>query len=164
MTDANAMPKPGQAAPDFSLAAGPDQQMSLSDLRGAPAILAFYPADWSPVCSDEMALYQAVLPQFEQYGAAMVGISVDSVWCHRAFADSRGIAFPLLADFQPKGTVSSRYGVYDTRDGVSERALFVIDDLGVVTWSHLSPRGVNPGADGVIAALETLEATREVAS
>jgi peroxiredoxin len=138
--------------------------MTLSDLRGSPAILAFYPADWSPVCTDEMALYQAVLPQFERYGASLVGISVDSVWSHRAFASSRGIQFPLLADFHPKGTVSSRYGVYDALDGVSERALFVLDDLGMVIWSHLSPRGTNPGADGVIAALETIEATREVAS
>jgi peroxiredoxin len=148
------MPSPGQAAPGFTLPSGPGESIDLADLFGGPVILAFYPADFSPVCSDQMALYQAVSPEFERYGAAMVGISVDSVWCHRAFADSRRIEFPLLADFEPKGEVSRTYGVYG--DGTSERALFVLDDEGTVAWNYLSPIDVNPGADGILDALEAL--------
>ncbi len=130
--------------------------MTLSDLRGRPVILAFYPADWSPVCSDQMALYQAVLPLFEGYRASILGVSVDGVWCHRAFAKSRNLAFPLLADFEPKGVVSRRYGSYDPSSGESERNLFVLDPAGQVFWSHRSPLGVNPGADGILAALDAM--------
>jgi peroxiredoxin len=156
MTETRTMPGQGQAAPPLSLPADPDQRVDIADLRGSPVILAFYPADFSPVCTDQMALYQAVMPEFERYDATMLGISVDGVWCHRAFADSRGIAYPLLSDFEPKGEASRRYGVY-SEDGVSERALFVLDADGNVAWNYLSPRGVNPGADGILTALEALE-------
>lgn len=148
--------QPGQAAPDFTLPATPDQMLSLADLRGAPVVLAFYPADWSPVCGDQMALYNQILPEFRRLGAQLVGISVDGVWCHAAFAGERGLHFPLLADFEPKGAVARRYGVYREHEGTSERALFVIDAGGVVRWSHVSPVGINPGADGILAALEAL--------
>ena len=150
------MPGPGEPAPDFTLPAGPDHSLTLSELRGRPVVLAFYPADWSPVCTDQMALYQAVRPVFDEYGAAVLGLSVDGVWCHRAFADNRNLHFPLLADFEPKGAVSRAYGSYDTATGESERNLFVIDPQGEVFWSHRSPTGVNPGADGILAALEAM--------
>ena len=147
---------PGTEAPDFALQSTPDQRVSLSDFRGRPVILAFYPEDWSPVCSDQMALYQEVMPEFHRYDAELMGISVDGSWCHLAFAKDRNLHFPLLADFEPKGEVSKAYGVYRTGDGTSERALFVIDSEGVVRWSYVSPVGVNPGADGILRALESL--------
>jgi peroxiredoxin len=146
----------GAAAPDFSLHSTPDQLVSLSDFRGAPLILAFYPADWSPVCGDQMALYNEVLSEFHKHKAAIVGISVDGSWCHAAFALDRKLHFPLLSDFEPKGGVARKYGVYRDRDGVCERALFVIDPNGTISWSYLSPVGVNPGADGILDALEAL--------
>jgi peroxiredoxin len=148
----------GTAAPDFKLRSTPDQLVSLSDFRGSPVILAFYPADWSPVCGDQMALYNEILPEFRRFNANLVGISVDGVWCHTAFAKDRKLHFPLLADFEPKGAVAQNYGAYRPQDGVSERALFVIDSEGTIRWSYLSPIGVNPGADGILAALENLAA------
>lgn len=147
---------PGSAAPAFSLPATADQRLSLMELRGHPVILSFYPADWSPVCGDQLALYNQLLPEFRRYGAQLVGISVDGVWCHAAFAEARHLHFPLLADFQPKGEVARRYGVYREQDGVCERALFVIDAQGIVRWSYVSPLGINPGADGILEALEAL--------
>jgi len=147
---------PGAAAPDFELHSTPDQKVSLRDFRGRPVILAFYPADWSPVCGDQMALYNEVLPEFKRFNAEMIGISVDGIWCHLAFAHDRKLRFPLLADFEPKGAVASAYGAYRAQDGTSERALFVIDGKGTIRWSYLSPVGVNPGADGILAALEEL--------
>ncbi|MGA9725139.1 MAG: redoxin domain-containing protein [Candidatus Binatus sp.] len=147
---------PGTPAPDFSLHTTPDQLVSLSDFRGAPLIVAFYPADWSPVCGDQMGLYNEILGEFHKFKAQIVGISVDGPWCHDAFARDRNLHFPLLADFEPKGGVSRRYGAYRAGDGVSERALFVIDPNGTISWSYLSPVGVNPGADGILEALEAL--------
>jgi len=146
----------GSEAPVFELPSTPDQTVSLAELRGQPVILAFYPEDWSPVCSDQMALYQEVLPEFRKFNAELVGISVDSVWCHLAFAKDRNLHFPLLSDFEPKGEVARSYGVYRAKEGTSERALFVIDADGIVRWSYLSPVGVNPGADGILRALESL--------
>jgi peroxiredoxin (alkyl hydroperoxide reductase subunit C) len=147
---------PGTKAPDFTLKKSPDATLSLSELKGRPVILVFYPADWSPVCGDELALFNEVLPEFRRYDAQLVGISVDSVWCHKAYAKSRNLDFPLLADFEPKGEVSRKYGAYRQQDGFSERALFVIDGTGVIRWSYLSEVSKNPGADGVLAALEEL--------
>jgi len=147
----------GVEAPDFSLPSTPDQKVRLLELRGSPVILAFYPADWSPVCGDQMALYNEVLPAFRQHRAQILGISVDGAWCHRAFAEARKLHFPLLADFEPKGEVARAYGVYRDQDGTSERALFVIDGKGAVRWAYVSPVGVNPGADGILDALEALE-------
>ncbi len=151
---------PGAAAPDFSLHSTPDQLVSLSDFRGAPLIVAFYPADWSPVCGDQMALYNEVLAEFHKFKAAIVGISVDGSWCHDAFAQNRKLHFPLLADFEPKGAVARKYGAYRDHEGVCERALFVIDSKGTIAWSYLSPVGVNPGADGILDALEALAAKK----
>jgi peroxiredoxin len=148
--------QPGTPAADFTLQTRPEQSVSLGHFREKPLIMAFYPADWSPVCSDQMALYSQVLPEFERYGAAIVGISVDGAWCHLAFAAERKIRFPLLADFEPKGEVSRRYGVYDSAEGTSERALFVLDGEGVIRWSYVSPSEINPGADGILTALEAM--------
>jgi peroxiredoxin len=154
---ASSQPLPvGTPAPDFDLASGPDSRVRLSDLRGKPVILVFYPADWSPVCGDELALFNEILPEFQRHDAELLGISVDGVWCHRAYQQARNLNFPLLSDFEPKGAVSRAYGAYRPRDGFSERALFVIDRDGVVRWSYLSPVDVNPGADGVLNALEQM--------
>lgn len=153
--ESNAL-QPGSPAPDFNLYSTPDQTVALHEFRGQPVILAFYPADWSPVCGDQMALYNEILPEFQRYGAQLLGVSVDGKWCHSAFAQHRNLRFPLLADFEPKGAVARSYGIYREQDGVSERALFVIDADGVVRWSYVSPIGVNPGADGILTALETM--------
>lgn len=158
MNEHRALLAPGTQAPDFTLAATQGTTTSLRDLRGKPVILAFYPADWSPVCSDQMALYNEILPEFERLGATLLGISVDGKWCHTAFAERGKFRFPLLADFEPKGAVSRAYGAYDAAEGTSERALFVIDAAGTIRWSYLSPKGVNPGADGILRALEGLTA------
>ena len=147
---------PGTPAPEFTLHVTPDQNLSLSELRGKPVILAFYPADWSPVCGDQMALYNEIHSEFQKYEAQILGISVDGVWCHEAFAKDRHLHFPLLADFEPKGAVAQMYGVYRKADGVCERALFVIDKNGIITWSYVSPIAVNPGADGILEALDKL--------
>jgi peroxiredoxin len=147
---------PGGQAPEFDLRATPDQFVRLSDFRGRTLIIAFYPADWSPVCTDQMALYNEVLPEFQRFGAELVGISIDHAWCHIAFAQHRNLHFPLLADFHPKGDVARRYGVYDDGIGMSERALFIVDGDGVIRWSYVSPIGVNPGADGILNVLESM--------
>ncbi len=147
---------PGTPAPDFTLHVTPDQNLSLSELRGKPVILAFYPADWSPVCGDQMALYNEIHSEFQKYEAQILGISVDGVWCHEAFAKDRHLHFPLLADFEPKGAVAQTYGVYRKADGVCERALLVIDKNGIIRWSYVSPIAVNPGADGILEALDKL--------
>jgi peroxiredoxin len=159
MNEGQTMPNilpPGTAAPDFKLHVTPDQTLSLSELRGHPVILTFYPADWSPVCGDQMALYNEVLPEFQKHNAQIIGLSVDGVWCHSAFAKARNLHFPLAADFEPKGDVARAYGAYRDGDGIAERALFVIDKDGVIAWSYCSPIAVNPGADGIIEALENL--------
>ncbi|HEX9512720.1 MAG TPA: redoxin domain-containing protein [Puia sp.] len=146
----------GTKAPDFELYATPDQKIRLSEFAGKNLILAFYPADWSPVCSDQMALYNEMLKYFHKYNAEVLGISVDSKWCHMAFAQDRKLHFPLLADFEPKGEISRLYGVYDDKEGESQRALFVLDSKHNIHWSYLSPVGINPGADGIIEALDDL--------
>jgi peroxiredoxin len=149
--------RPGSRAPDFSLYSTPDQKVSLSDFKGRPVVLAFYPADWSPVCTDQLSLYNQLLPEFEYYNKPeILGISVDGIWSHIAFAKDRNLRFPILSDFEPKGNVSRQYGAFQDKVGESSRALFVIDEHGVVRWSYLSPVGVNPGADGIINALEEM--------
>jgi peroxiredoxin len=148
---------PGAPAPDFELPSTPDQKVMLSDFRGQPVILVFYPEDWSPVCSDQLGLYQAVFPEFQRFNAELLAISVDSAWSHTAFAKDRNLHFPLLSDFEPKGAVAKTYQVYRDSEGTAERALFVIDADGVIRWSYVSPVGVNPGADGILRALEGLD-------
>jgi peroxiredoxin len=151
----------GTPAPDFALKSTPDQIVKLSEFRGRPVVLAFYPADWSPVCGDQMGLYNEMLSEFQEFGAEILGISVDGPWCHAAFSRDRKLHFPLLADFEPKGETARLYGVYRANDGTTERALFVIDAEGVIQWSYVSPVGVNPGADGILSALEELQGQEE---
>jgi len=150
---------PGTPAPDFTLPSSSGGRISLGNFRGRPVVLVFYPADWSPVCGDQVVLYNELLSIFEEYEAQLLGISVDGIWCHRAFAKERNLDFPLLADFEPKGAVAQAYGVYREVGGFSERALFVIDAEGIIRWSYISPIDVNPGADGILTALEVLQHT-----
>jgi peroxiredoxin len=130
----------------------PDQKVKLSDFRGNPVILAFYPADWSPVCGDQMSLYNEILAEFRHHGAQL-GISVDGVWCHRAFADARNLHFPLLADFEPKGDVARAFGVYRTGEGI-ECPSCGDAPVTLVESARDARRGgrgsVNPGADGIL--------------
>jgi peroxiredoxin len=148
----------GTNAPSFDLPVTPDQRAQLSDFQGHNLVMAFYPADWSPVCGDQLALYNEALPEIARHDAALVGISVDGTWCHAAYRESRHLHFPLLADFEPKGEVSKRYGAYEHGLGMSKRALFVIDAEGMIRWSQVSPIGVNPGVNGILTALELIVA------
>ena len=148
--------KKGIKAPDFSLKSTLDQEVSLKDFLGKPVILAFYPADFSPVCGSELTLFNEVLPEFKKYDAQLFGISVDNIWSHLAFAKERNLHFSLLSDFNPKGEISRMYNVYQEKDGLSKRALYVIDKDGVIAWGYISPIGINPGADGILKALEEL--------
>lgn len=150
------MLKNGTKAPDFKLNSTPDQELSLSELKGKKVVLVFYPADWSPVCSDEMSLFNTSMKLFEKDNAIVIGISVDSKWSHMAFAKDRKLQFPLLADFEPKGAVSKLYEVYNDENGHSKRAIYLIDEEGIVRWSYLSPEGLNPGVDGILDALDEL--------
>ncbi len=149
--------KAGVKAPDFSLKSTSDKNVSLKDYRGHTLILLFYPADFSPVCSDELPLYSELIPEFRRFNAEVAAISVDNTWSHLAFARDRNLSFPLLSDFEPKGKVSREYGVYQKESGHSGRAIFVIDSEGIIRWSYVVPNNVNPGADGVLKALEEME-------
>src|SRR4030081_2942544 len=134
----------GTVAPNFTLRVTPDQNLTLSDLKGKPVILAFYPADWSPVCGDQVTLYNEILPEFHKHDAELLGISVDGAWCHAAFARDRHLHFPLLADFEPKGEVARKYRAYRTSEGICERALFVLGRQGTIAWSYCSPIAASP--------------------
>ena len=155
------LPK-GTVAPDFKLYSTPDQQIQLRELRKRKVILAFYPADWSPVCDDQMTLYNEMGKYFARHNAQLIGISVDSKWCHLAFAENRQFHFPLLADFEPKGEVAKLYRVYNDATGECQRALYVIDEKGIIQWNYLSPVGINPGADGILNALEELDSLKSI--
>lgn len=130
----------GTPAPDFSLPDSNGDLVNLSDYRGRNVVLVFYPLDWSPACSDQLSLYQAELSEFERVGAQLIGISVDSLYSHGAWAAVRGLTFPLLADFHPRGGVARLYGVMRDSDGFSERALYVIDAQGTLRYKHISRR------------------------
>jgi peroxiredoxin len=147
----------GQKAPDFELRVTPDQRLRLSSFLGRRVVLVFYPADWSPVCGDQLALYNELHDEWKKHRAQLLGISVDNFWCHIAYAHDRHLRIPLLSDFEPKGEVARRYGAYESSEGTAARALFVIDESGIITWNYLSPIGVNPGADGILDALDALE-------
>ena len=152
----------GTIAPDFNLYSTPDQKVKLSELRNRKVILAFYPADWSPVCDDQMTLYNEMGKYFNKHDAQLIGISVDSRWSHLAFTEHNKFHFPLLSDFEPKGEVARLYEVYNDKVGECQRALYVIDEDGVIRWSYLSPVGINPGADGILNALEELDSVKSI--
>lgn len=146
----------GTLAPDIELYTTPNQKLKLSELSGKKIILAFYPADWSPVCGDQMALYNEMRKIFSMHNAQLIGISVDSKWCHLAFSENHKFHFPLLSDFEPKGQAAKLYEVYDEEEGECRRALYVLDENRIIRWNYLSPIGINPGADGILNALEKL--------
>jgi peroxiredoxin len=149
---------PGTAAPDFALPDASGETVRLSAYRGQRAVVVFYPLDWSPGCSQQLDLYQEELDEFERRGARVVGISVDSIYSHGAWAAVRGIEFPLLADFHPKGEAARRYNVYRDQDGFSERALYVIDGSGTIRYSHVSPfLHYVPDIYELFAALDAVE-------
>ena len=154
------MIEPGSAAPDFALADQDGNIVKLEDLRGQTSVLVFYPMDWSGVCTDQLNVYQEVLPELEERGTKLYGVSVDSAFCHKAFQDHLGITIPLLADFHPKGEMSSRYGVYNEERGTTYRALVMIDPEGVVRWSYQSSSPLEiPGANLIFDALARQNAT-----
>jgi len=145
---------PGTPAPDFSLRNQDGERVSLSDFRGRKVVLVFYPADFSPVCTDQLSVYQEVLPQIREQGAELIGITVDSTWAHKAFQDKIGIEIPLLADYHPKGEVSRSFGAYIEERGHPNRSLVLIDEEGVVRWVHESPTPLEvPGANLIFDAL-----------
>jgi peroxiredoxin len=146
--------EPGSKAPDFTLPDQDGNEVSLADLRGQTVVLAFYPSDFSPVCSDQLSVYQEVLGEFEERGARLIGISVDGAFCHKAFRGQLNLDIPLLADFHPKGEVARAYGVWSEQHGVSGRALVMVDADGVVAWSYLSPPLEVPGANLIFDALD----------
>lgn len=150
------MLSPGTIAPDFTLYATADKKLSLYNYERRRIILVFYPADWSPVCGDQLILYNEMIELFDKMNTQVLGISVDSKWCHASFREHRNINFPLLSDFEPKGEIARTYGVYNSQTGESERALFVVDENKVIQWSFLAEPQTNPGADGILSALERL--------
>lgn len=130
----------GRPAPDFTLPDANGNPVQLSDYRGQAVVLVFYPLDWSPACSDQLSLYQMELEEFARRDAALLGVSVDSIYSHGAWAMLRGLEFPLLSDFEPKGEVARRYDVYRQDDGFSERALYIVDAQGIIRYAHISPQ------------------------
>jgi len=146
----------GVAAPEIVLPTGEGQTWASCDFRGRPIVVVFYPADWEPVSTDQLRSYNDALPLIRGLDAELVGISVDGIWCHQAFARDLRLRFPLLADSHPHGATARAYGVYRRRDGMSARALFVIDGEGVICWRYLAHDEVNPGIDGMLTALEAL--------
>jgi peroxiredoxin len=149
--------EPGTPAPGFALSDHSGTEVSLADFRGRKVVLCFYPGDFSPVCSDQLSIYQEVLSEIEASGATLVGVSVDSSWSHRAFRKQLGLELPLLADFHPKGEVARAYGVYLDDHGIANRALVLVDEEGVVRWSHQSPTPLEiPGANLIFDALSSL--------
>jgi peroxiredoxin len=148
------MIEPGSPAPEFRLADQDGNKVSLSDFRGRTVVLVFYPSDFSPVCTDQLSVYQEILPQLEDEGATLLGISVDNAFCHKAFQQHQGLTIPLLADFHPKGATASAYGVYSDEYGVAGRALVMVGPDGIVRWSYLSPPLEVPGANLIFDALE----------
>ena len=145
-------------AQHFSLPRTTYESVALSDLAGHPVVLVFYPGDWEPVSRQQLALYQECLPEFQRFDAALIGISVDSIWSHAAFARALDLTFPLLADFHPKGAVCRAYGVYQEDEGCSHRALVVLDAEGIVSWSRSYPTNLNPGIDPILTTLERMQA------
>ena len=148
------MISPGTEAPGFTLTDQRGEEVSLEDFRGRGVVLVFYPGDFSPVCTDQLSVYQEVLPQIEERGATLIGISVDSRWAHAAFGEKLGIEMPLLADFHPKGEVAAAYGAYLQDYGTANRSLVLVDEEGVVQWVHESPTPLEiPGANLIFDAL-----------
>jgi peroxiredoxin len=149
----------GSPAPDFTLRDQDGQDVTLADLKGQTSLLVFYPLDFSPVCSDQLSIYQELMDDFESKGVKLYGVSVDSAFCHKAFQDKLNLTMPLLADFEPKGAAAKAFGIYNDEHGISNRALFLIDAEGTVAWSYVSPSVLEiPGANLIFDALESAPA------
>ncbi len=156
------MPLPaGTVAPNFTLESTSQTQLSLANLHGRPVILLFYPSDWEPVSREQLTLYQEYAGEFGRFGAYLLGISVDHAWCHTAFAADAQLHFPLLADFQPRGAVARMYGVYRPRQGVSARALFILDRAGIIRFGQAYPDQLDPGVDGILTTLEAIASSHQ---
>ena len=160
---AQATPGKGAEAPEIVLPAGPARTWALRDSRGKAVVLVFYPGDWEPVSTDQLKHYNEIVPQILELKAELVGISVDGIWCHQAFAKALGLRFRLLSDAYPRGAAARAYGVYRSRDGTCERALVVIDPKGIIRWRYVAPREISPGIDGMLTALEALARGTETA-
>lgn len=143
----------GTTAPDFTLKTGDGDEVTLSTLRGQKVVLNFYPLDWSSGCTNQMNAYTQAFDQLHGTGAAVFGISVDSVPSHKAWKDALGIRIPLLADFHPKGEVAKQYGVYNDEFGSARRVTFVIDEQGVIQDVQQAARGEFPSVGAVCDAL-----------
>ena len=147
----------GQPAPEFTLKDQDQKEIKLSDYRGKNVVILFYPLDWSPVCTDEHARFMSSLGQFEKLNAQVLGLSVDSHWSHKAFAEKMGVAYPLLADFQPRGAVADQFGVYHADKGITGRAIIIIDQAGKVAWLKRYGFGDVPDKKEVAQALAQLK-------
>lgn len=144
----------GEPAPDFTLRNQDAEKVSLSDYRGRKVLLIFYPGDFSPVCGDQLSIYQEVKPQIAEQGVELLGISVDSFFAHKAFQEKLGIDTPLLSDFEPKGEVARAYGSYFEKLGFAHRTLVLVDEEGKVAWTYQSPKDDEfPGANVIFDAL-----------
>jgi len=151
--------EPGVPAPDFTLPDQDGNEVSLAALQGQRVVLVFYPADFSPLCTDQLNVYQEVLGELGERGVKMLGVSVDSAWAHKAFQDHLGVSIPLLADFHPKGQVAKAYGVWVDDYGVSARSLVMIGPDGTVEWSYRSSSPLEiPGANLIFDALDERQA------
>lgn len=156
------MIEPGSKAPEFTLPDHRGNEVSLADLRGRKVVLAFYPNDFSPVCSDQLSVYQEVLGQIEAAGAQLIGVSTDGSWAHNAFRKHLGLELTLLSDFHPKGEVSRAYGAYLEEWGTPNRSLVLIDEQGIVRWVHAEPTPLTiPGANLIFDALESVSGDPE---
>lgn len=144
----------GSPAPDFTLKDQNMQDVSLASFRGKRVVIVFYPLDWSPVCTKEHACFVDDMGKFEHLDAQVLGLSVDSAWSHKAFAEKMGIQYPLLADFQPRGAVAARYGVFLEEKGITGRAISIIDREGNLAWHKNYDIPVVPGVEEVAKALE----------
>jgi len=144
----------GEPAPDFKLRDQDGEEVSLSDYKGRQVMLVFYPGDFSPVCGDQLEVYQGLKPQLAERGVELVGISVDSFFAHKAFQAQLGIDTTLLSDFEPKGEVARAYGSYLDGPGFANRTLVLVDENGLVAWTHESPSpGEFPAADVLLGAI-----------
>jgi len=149
----------GDVAPDFDLPDASGNRVRLSDFRGAPVALVFYPLDWSPGCSVQLELYQQEIAEFESRGIQLIGISPDSIYSHGAWAAVRGIRYPLLSDFHPKGETARAYRVWRDADGFSERAVYLVDGEGVIRWAYVSPQLHHlPDFGELVSALDLVRA------
>ena len=147
----------GAAAPDFTLKDQNQKEVKLSDFKGKNVVLVFYPLDWSPVCTNEHQCLVNDMKRFEKLDAQVLGISVDSVWSHKAFAEKMGIQYPLLADFQPRGAVGDKFGVYLADKGITGRAIAIVDRGGKVAWLKNYDIPTVPDVNEVSGALENVK-------